>query len=246
MQDNSSKDGLDLPVDKGWEQMKLQLDEAMPQRRRRFFWWWFPLLLLVGFVVSYAWSQLDFTLPAEEGDRQERLEAKQSEPVATDLDVSQLGEETVVESQGEQSGVEAGLPSQENPVAIAPAEASQSQYEPKLLLEAEENQMVQITEAETGSVETLTNKKKPPTLSVIAGERVARSNSRSGNGAGRVFSPDPDQRPKRRAHRILPAILCFGERSPRICSKVPRSPRTTHRDSTVRARSLASRAGLGF
>ena len=85
MQDNSSKDQLNLPVDKGWDQMSAQLDEVMPQRRRRFTWWWLSLLLLVGFVITYAWSQLGIGVPVEH--TQERQELLQAGPIAAEQEV---------------------------------------------------------------------------------------------------------------------------------------------------------------
>ena len=66
MQDNSGKDELNRPVDKGWAMMEAQLDEAMPQKRRRAFWWWLPILLLVGGVVGYAWAHISFNGSADE------------------------------------------------------------------------------------------------------------------------------------------------------------------------------------
>ena len=76
MQDNSGKDELNLPVDKGWAMMEAQLDEAMPQKRRRAFWWWLPILLLVGGVGGYAWAQISFNSAAEE----EELESVNDQP----------------------------------------------------------------------------------------------------------------------------------------------------------------------
>ncbi|MEL6658218.1 MAG: hypothetical protein AAFP77_17165 [Bacteroidota bacterium] len=98
MQDSSSNDQLNLPIDKGWEQMSAQLDEVMPQRRRRFVWWWLPLLLLTSCVAYYAWSQLGISIPAQNtGDRQELLE---STPVAEETVLpAPTANETAVEGQ---------------------------------------------------------------------------------------------------------------------------------------------------
>lgn len=65
MQDKGSTDPFNFPVDQGWEQMRAQLDEVMPQKRRPFFWWWFLGLLLVGALGGYAWAQVS---PAPENN----------------------------------------------------------------------------------------------------------------------------------------------------------------------------------
>ncbi|MEL6971169.1 MAG: hypothetical protein AAFZ63_04915 [Bacteroidota bacterium] len=98
MQDNSSNDHLNLPVDKGWEQMSAQLDEVMPQRRRRFIWWWLPLLLLTSCVAYYAWSQLGTGIPAENTNNQQEL--LQSGPVAEETSIpAPVAKETPIEAQ---------------------------------------------------------------------------------------------------------------------------------------------------
>ncbi len=102
MQNRAEHQSDPLPIDKGWDLMAKQLDEAMPQRRRRFVWWLWLGAGLVFLGTAFGALQSPWWPVENGGDvkEQQQLESNAIAPVAdlqlpTATDSEAVDQETV-------------------------------------------------------------------------------------------------------------------------------------------------------